>query len=204
VVTGNADTSNWIGDNADGWMPTGCHADEGFAPATLQEDVIYHACDNHKGLHYRSHCRQPRGDIMHPGCCWYNYKDDLEDIEGIALWLGFDVKGRDCAIRGPPGNGQVFGAKKKKKEVLKTARRTDTGGKGGDKKKEKEIAPLFEIVVDSKDLLVVGLLIVNVVVCVVMAFMCMRSRQQSQSHKYKVVRLGAESEMEDMVGAVVQ
>jgi len=204
VVTGNADISNWIGDNADIWMPTGCHADEGFAPATLQEDVIYHACDNHKGLHYRSHCRQPRGDIMHPGCCWYNYKDDLEDIEGIALWLGFDVEGGDCTTGFGARQGSRGWLRASARRVKGSKSRANQGPPVFDGKSLVDSAPLFEIVVDSKDLLVAGLLIVNVVVCVVMAFMCMRSRQQSQSHKYKVVRLGAESEMEDMVGAVVQ
>merc|ERR1711937_483939 len=108
VITGPADTNNWIGDRADHWMWNSCYASDwrlGHEPATLQEDVIYHACGNQQGLHYRSHGRLMDG-TEHPGFCWYNWKDDQEDLEGITLWLGFDVNGRDCRKPKDP----VFGA----------------------------------------------------------------------------------------------
>ena len=51
VITGYADTDNWIGDQAAKWMWNTCFKEWGVGqePPTLEEDVIYHACNNHGG-----------------------------------------------------------------------------------------------------------------------------------------------------------
>jgi len=54
----------------------------------------------------------------------------------------------------------------------------------------------YVLVLDPKELMIIGLLVVNVVVCVVMAVMCMASRRRTR--KYIGVPMGTESEMEEI------
>ena len=84
VITGYADTSNWIGDNAATLVGNSCYGDYtafGEEPLTLAEEYVYHACGNTEGIH-----------IVHVNgyeVCWFdNYDWTGHDI---SVYLGFDV-----------------------------------------------------------------------------------------------------------------
>ena len=84
VITGYADTSNWIGDNAHSLMWNGCYYtgnSYGSEPMTLAEEYVYHACNNGAGMHI-FHL-----DNGYQVCKFTNYATGYN----VSLYLGFDV-----------------------------------------------------------------------------------------------------------------
>jgi len=79
VVTGVADTNNWIG--ATNLMWSSCYGDDSYGaePSTLDHGYVYHACGNIYGLHIR-HDEEDR--------CWFDWQTYTG--HNISVWLGFD------------------------------------------------------------------------------------------------------------------
>jgi len=72
---GQTDLQNWLGSiTAKARLSNSCLRD-----ASSFEDVQYHACGNHGGIHLKDD----------PAQCVWDYQDDLANVEGMSVWLGY-------------------------------------------------------------------------------------------------------------------
>jgi len=75
-IAGQTDLDDWLGSSAaKARLSNSCTGDG----ATSFENTMYHACGHTGGIHLKDSPQQ---------CVW-DYRDDLANVDGISVWLGF-------------------------------------------------------------------------------------------------------------------